>query len=210
MIAKETTVGLILCGGRASRMGGGDKSLLALGQRTIMDFVVQRLSPQVGRIAISANGDPSRFARFALPVLADPLPGNPGPLAGILAGMEWVADFPGCTTILSVAGDTPFFPPDLALRLADAADRKDRIAVAASEGRRHPVFALWPVSLRCDLRDFIASGQGKVSAFMDRHGVAQVDFPSVERDSACVDPFFNINTPEDLASAKLFAEALEA
>jgi molybdopterin-guanine dinucleotide biosynthesis protein A len=140
--------GVVLAGGRATRLGGGDKPLRPLGGRPMLARILERLKPQVGNIALSANGDPARFAGYGLPVLADEEPaGQAGPLAGILSGMVW-AKTQGSRQMLTVAGDTPFFPLDLAARLAEArAGHADHIAVALSGGRRHPVFALWPVSL---------------------------------------------------------------
>lgn len=196
--------GVVLAGGRATRLGGGDKPLRPLGGRPMLARVVERLRPQVGNIALSANGDPARFAEYGLPVLADEGPaGLAGPLAGILSGMAW-AKAEGRRKVLTVAGDTPFFPADLAAQLADAvADREDHIAVAASGGRRHPVFALWPVSLEADLRGFLAtSATFSVAAFLERHQTASVDFPMPIAGGTALDPFFNVNTPEDLAQAE--------
>ena len=142
--------GLVLAGGRATRLGGGDKPLRLLGGRPMLARVLERLLPQVEQIAISANGDPARFAAFGLPVLPDDGPaGRAGPLAGILSGLQWARREAAFEKLLTVAGDTPFFPTDLAARLnAASAGHPDRIAVAASGGRRHPVFALWPVVAR--------------------------------------------------------------
>ncbi|HEY6631647.1 MAG TPA: molybdenum cofactor guanylyltransferase MobA [Rhizobiaceae bacterium] len=193
--------GVVLAGGRATRLGGGDKPLRPLGGRPMLARIVERLKPQVGTIALSANGDPARFAGYGLPVLADDGPrGQAGPLAGILSGMAW-AKAQGSWQVLTVAGDTPFFPLDLAARLADAiVGRPDHIAVAVSAGRRHPVFALWSVSLEADLRDFLArSDKLSVAAFLERHQAVSVDFPSTGQ---ALDPFFNVNTPEELAQAE--------
>lgn len=206
MTAKSATAGVILAGGRATRLGGGDKPLRALGGRPMLARILERFGPQVGPIAISANGDPARFAEYGLPVLADDGPGGQvGPLAGILSGLAW-AKAEGCRNMLTVAGDTPFFPFDLAERLADAvAGRPDNVAVAASRGRRHPVFALWPVGLEADLRDFLAASAGfSVAAFLDRHGTVSVDFAVASTGVRPIDPFFNVNTPEDLAQAEAF------
>jgi molybdopterin-guanine dinucleotide biosynthesis protein A len=194
----KAPLGLILAGGRATRMGGGDKGLLRLGGRTLLERVVDRVSPQVEGLALNANGDPARFARFGLPVLADPLPGFPGPLAGVLAGLDWAAA-QGANDVVSVAADTPFFPPDLVPRLLMARDEAAvPIALAATPGpERHPTFGLWPVALRDDLRAALEGGLRKVVDWTDRHGAASAVFPV-----GGYDPFFNVNTPEDLAKAE--------
>lgn len=188
---------IILAGGRATRMGGGDKCLLDLDGRPILARIVDRLAPQCGPLALNANGDPARFAAFGLPVVADSLPDHPGPLAGILAGMDWAAGL-GADRILSVAGDTPFFPADLALRLTQAGEG---IVLAASRTAgdqviAHPTFGLWPTALRDDLRAALASGQRRVRAFAASHGAAAAVWEADPED-----PFFNINTPEDLDRA---------
>ncbi len=197
---------MILAGGRATRMGGGDKPLLPLGGRTMLDLVLDRLSPQAGGIALNANGDPARFAAFALPVLADSLPDHPGPLAGILAAMDWAIAL-GVPHVLTVAGDTPFFPGDLAQRLLERRGSRG-LALAASrdaqgQTRDHPTFGLWPTSLRQDLAECLAQGQGRVRSFAARHqpGLAiWDDWP--------LDPFMNVNTPDDLARAEAALAAL--
>jgi molybdopterin-guanine dinucleotide biosynthesis protein A len=196
--------GIVLAGGRATRLGGGDKPLRPLGGRPMLAHILERLGPQVGVVAISANGDPARFAEYGLPVLADDGPsGQAGPLSGILSGMAW-AKQEGSSKVLTVAGDTPFFPRDLAARLAGAvAGKPDHIAVAASGGHRHPVFALWPVGLEGDLSDFLTkSATFSVAAFLERHETVSVDFPIAAIGGKKVDPFFNVNTPEDLAQAE--------
>lgn len=194
-------VGVILAGGRATRMGGGDKGLLRLGGRRILDLVIERIAPQVDALALNANGDPARFAALGLPVLRDAREGRPGPLAGVEAGLAWAAD-QGASHLVTVAADTPFFPCDLVPQLLLAAERQGRpIALAATlDGsgglRRHPTFGLWPVALRADLSAALEDGVRKVVAWTDRHGTALAAFP-VERG----DPFFNVNRPEDLARA---------
>ncbi len=194
------TVGVILAGGRASRMGGGDKALLELGESTLLDHVIARLRPQCAALAINANGDPARFARLGLPVIADTIGGLPGPLAGILAGMEWAAARGG-DSLVSAAGDTPFLPGDLAERLRDAGG--GGLALAASvdgEGvqRLHPTFGLWPVALRGDLRAALERGERKVATWAQNHGAAVAQFAAGEG----TDPFFNVNTPNDLERAR--------
>lgn len=181
---------VILAGGQARRMGGGDKPLLMLRGQPILSHVIARITPQVEALAISANGDPARFATYELPVLPDTIAGFPGPLAGILAGMDWAAGL-GIDRLLSVPGDTPFLPRDLVQRMADAA-----FPMAASDGRAHPVVAIWPVVLRDKLRAALIAGERRVGRFAADCGAKVVDFP------AAPDPFFNINTPEDLADAE--------
>jgi molybdenum cofactor guanylyltransferase len=203
--------GIILAGGLSRRMGGGDKPLLSLGNRRLVDHVAARLQPQVGALAINANGDPSRFAGPGLPVLPDNVPDYAGPLAGILTGLEWAATNPACQALASAAGDTPFFPRDLVDRLAEAARRQPgMIAVASSAGRWHPTFALWPLGLREALRHFLVEEDNRrVSAFMERHGFVAVEFPVLEAKGEPVDPFFNINTPDDLAQAERLLQIVE-
>jgi molybdenum cofactor guanylyltransferase len=187
-------------------MGGGDKSLQLIGGKRILAHIIDRLRPQLDRVALSANGDTARFAAFSLPVVADGLPNFPGPLAGILAGMDWAGTLPACTHVVSIAGDTPFFPRDLVERLAAGSDSPFSIAVASSNGRRHPVFALWPIALRDELSHFLQSGNGKVSAFFDRHAAVDVEFRLAISQDATFDPFFNINTPGDLDEAQRILE----
>lgn len=194
--------GVILAGGRATRMGGGDKGLLPLGDGTLLDRVIARLAPQVSGLALNANGDPSRFASLGLPVLPDSVAGYPGPLAGVLAGLDWAAG-EGAETLVTVAADTPFFPPDLVARLeAEARGMAHPLVLAATpdpdRGRvRHPTFGLWPVALRDDLRDALGDGLRKVVLWTDRHGGREALFDAPGRD-----PFFNVNTPDDLQAAE--------
>lgn len=195
--------GVILAGGQARRMGGGDKGRLVLGGQTLLDRVIDRLGSQVGRMALSANGDPGRFAEYGLTVLPDTVAGFPGPLAGVLAGMDWAASI-GVSHVVTAAADTPFFPDDLAGRLSETAYRAGTpIALAATleEGRlvRHPTFGLWPVALRFDLRNALEDGLRKVVLWTDRHGAASTVFLG--------DPFFNINTPEDYIQAERIVRA---
>jgi len=191
-------------------MGGGDKPLLSLGKVRLIDHVAARLKPQVATLGLNANGDPARFAAMDLPVLEDTVPGHAGPLAGILTGLEWAATQTSCQWLMSVAGDTPFFPEDLVERLVAAVhDRPGAIAVASSSGRLHPTFALWPLSLRDALRHFLVDEDNRrVSAFMDSHGHVEVEFPMIEAGGQKIDPFFNINTPDDLATAKPLLQSL--
>jgi len=201
--------GLVLAGGLSRRMGGGDKCLRPFAGATILDRIVARLAPQVASIALNANGDAARFARFGLPVLADTVEGHAGPLAGILAGLRWArVAHPGATHMVSVASDAPFFPGDLAARLlAGAHAAGTRLACAASAGQAHPVFGLWPVALADDLeRAMLEEGMRKVDAWTSRHGCVEVDFPLAD----CFDPFFNVNRPEDLASAEVLLRGAAA
>ncbi|MCR8724921.1 molybdenum cofactor guanylyltransferase MobA [Frigidibacter sp. ROC022] len=186
--------GLILAGGRGSRMGGADKAFLTLGGSSLLARVIDRFAPQVDRLALSANGDPARFSGFGLPVLPDPVPGFPGPLAGLLAGLDWAAGA-GAETLVTVATDTPFLPPDLVPRLLLAGDGGP--ALAATPGGLHPTFALWPVTLAGALRDRLAAGHRRLSDFAAAHGAATASFPDQP-----FDPFLNINTAEDLARAE--------
>ncbi|MDJ0629024.1 MAG: molybdenum cofactor guanylyltransferase MobA [Rhodobacter sp.] len=200
--------GVILAGGLARRMGGGDKSLKLLGGRTILAHVIDRLRPQVSHMALNANGDPARFAAYGLPVIADSLPDYPGPLAGVLAGLDWAAG-QGADAIVTVAADTPFFPMNLASCLRAAAKTAGQpIALAATphpEGRqlRHPTFGLWPVALRDDLRAALRQGLRKIVLWTDAHGAANAPF-----DADPYDPFFNLNTPEDMVSAESILRTL--
>lgn len=201
----KAPLGVILAGGRASRMGGGDKALLRLGDATLLDHVIRRFAPQVAALALSANGDPARFDRFRLPVLPDVTPDFPGPLAGVLAGLDWAAGQgggQGAEAIVTVAADTPFLPEDLVPRLLLAAEEAGTpIALAATGSGRHPTFGLWPVALRDDLRLALAGGTRKVTDWADRHGAATAHFPDLP-----FDPFFNVNTPDDLARAREMAQ----
>ena len=192
-------------------MGGGDKPLLSLGKIRLIEHVTARLGSQVATLALNANGDPARFAGTNLRVLADTIQGHAGPLAGILTGLEWAATNIGCRLLVSAAGDTPFFPGDLVERLADAArERPGVIAVASSDGRWHPTFALWPLGLSDALRHFLVEEDNRrVSAFMERHGFVEVEFPMLEAGGERIDPFFNINTPDDLAEAERLLQSLE-
>ena len=185
-------LGVILAGGLARRMGGGDKGLLPLGEATILDRVIARLAPQVAGLALNANGDPARFARLGLPVIADSVEGYPGPLAGVLAGLDWAAG-QGASHIVTAAWDTPFFPPDLARRLEA---EPGPITLARTPQGRHPTFGLWPVDLADDLRAALLAGTRKVLDWTDRHGTSYADFDGEP------DPFFNVNTPDDLAAAE--------
>ncbi|MFD1379019.1 molybdenum cofactor guanylyltransferase MobA [Fodinicurvata halophila] len=179
--------------------GGGDKCLRELAGKTILQHVMERVSPQVKALAINANGDPARFDDYGLPVVSDSIEGFAGPLAGVLTGMEWAAEHvPGCELIATFATDAPFVPTDLVPRLQAALERSGSdIAAASSGGRAHPVFGLWPVALREDLRDaMIREEVRKVDVFTARYKLVTVDWSN-----APLDPFYNVNHPEDFDRA---------
>jgi molybdopterin-guanine dinucleotide biosynthesis protein A len=194
--AEAGRLGVILAGGRGSRMGGVDKALIRLGPETLLARAERRLGAQVGALVVSANGDPARLGS-ALEVLADPVPGFPGPLGGVLAGLDRASEA-GAAGIVTVAVDTPFFPGDLVARLAAAGVP---LAVAATEEagrlRWHGAFALWPVAARGAVREALARGERRVRAVAEALGAVPVVFPRQG-----VDPFLNVNTPEDLAEAE--------
>lgn len=192
--------GIILAGGLGSRMGGRDKALLELGGEPLHARAARRLAPQVAFLALNANGDAARFGDRAPPVVRDDGEAGAGPLAGVLAGLRWAAARdPACAAIVTVAVDTPFFPDDLVRRLAGAGARSAAIVTAASGGRRHPTVSLWPLAIADDLAAHLASGGSRrMTAFVDAAGHARVDFPF----DGGGDPFFNINTPADLAAAR--------
>ncbi len=195
--------GVLLAGGLARRMGGGDKPMRVIGGRTILERVIARLAPQCDGLILNANGDPARFAAFGLPVIADGVPDFPGPLAGILAALDWAAaNRPGVKFMLSAAADCPFLPRDLVARLAAAREAQDaELAVAASGGQSHPVIGLWSVRLRDELRHaLVVEDIRKIDRWTARYKLATVSWPT-----APVDPFFNANTVEDVAEAERLA-----
>ena len=191
---RDSIPAVILAGGLSRRMGGGDKGLLPFGDGTVLSSIIRRLAPQARPIGLNANGDPGRFAVLGLPVLPDSLPDRLGPLAGLLAAMEWATSL-GADRVLTVPGDAPFLPPDLLLRLSKAGAP----AIAASGGWVHPVVGLWPVTLAASLRHNLAQGLRRVEPFAQAAGATTVEFP-IPPDSP--DPFLNLNTPEDLAAAR--------
>ena len=196
-------VGLLLAGGLSRRMGGGDKARIKIGGTSILQRVLGCLTPQCSRLIINANGDPARFADTGLPVVADSVPDFAGPLAGILAGLDWAAqNTPDVNWLVSVPGDCPFLPKNLVTRLHEArATSNVPLACARSGEWRHPVVGLWPVALRQDLRQaLVGEGLHKIELWTERHGVASAEWPA-----APIDPFFNVNTPEDAAQAEAIA-----
>lgn len=195
-------LGVVLAGGLSSRMGGGDKPLKVVGGQTILARVLARLAPQCNGLVLNANGDPARFAGFGLPVVADSIEGFAGPLAGILAGLDWAAlNRPDVATIISLPADCPFLPGDLVDRL-EAARQKAGVplAAAASGGWTHPVIGLWPVAIRSTLRAALLGGERKIDRFTPTLGIAHAEWPV-----APFDPFFNANTPDDVAEAERLA-----
>lgn len=200
----SVVAGVILAGGLSRRMGGGDKPLLSLAGKPMIGHVIDRLGPQCEAVAINANGDPKRFNSFGYPVFPDSIGDFSGPLAGVLSGMEWAAENGNFTHVVTAAADTPFLPEDLVAKLLEAAGgSQDTIVLASSNDRRHPVFGLWPVALRDDLRSWMQSTDTfKVLAWVDRHANAKVDFPMTRIGNEVVDPFFNANTPDDMERAE--------
>ena len=188
-------IGCILAGGRASRLGGIDKSLTEIGRRTVLERIIERIGPQVKSTVLNANGDHQRFAATRLPVVADSIQGFAGPLAGIVTGLEWAQEH-GSEWMLSIPADTPFLPSDLVARLREALTGND-IACAASNGRRHPIVALWPVTVIGELRSQLTAGRlRKAEAFVERYRVGLAEWSAEP-----YDPFFNINRPQDVIEA---------
>jgi len=196
----EAVTGMILAGGKSRRMGGGDKSLSLLGGRPLIAHVIDRIRPQVSDLIVNAAADGERFREFGLEVVCDVIEGQAGPLAGVLTGMEWLSENrPGCEWLLTVPVDTPFLPPDLVRRLAEAVSNdKADMACALSGGRTHPVIGLWPARLSGVLRHALTvEDVRKIDAWTARYRIAHVEFATVPQD-----PFFNVNRPEDLAEAE--------
>jgi molybdopterin-guanine dinucleotide biosynthesis protein A len=203
MTSAPLPLGLVLAGGLARRMGGGDKTRIRIGGKTILERVLARLKPQCAAVILNANGDPARFADTGLPVVPDTVPDFAGPLAGILAGLDWAAaHVPAIADVASVPGDCPFLPADLVARLSAARQATGvPLACARSGDWRHPVVGLWPVALREDLRRaLVEENMHKIESWTARHGIAIGDWPATP-----VDPFFNVNTPADAAEAERIA-----
>jgi molybdopterin-guanine dinucleotide biosynthesis protein A len=202
-VATPETLGVVLAGGLARRMGGGDKARIRVGGTTILECVLARLRPQCSRLVLNANGDATRFADTGLAVVADSLPDHAGPLAGILAGLDWAANHtPEIAWVVSAPSDCPFLPRDLVARMHQARVAAGAPLACARSGEwRHPVIALWPVALREDLRRALVSeGVRKVDQWIGRYGVGIAEWPAVP-----IDPFFNVNTPEEAAEAARMA-----
>ena len=202
-MSNEAIPGVLLAGGLARRMGGGDKPMRQIGGRTILERVIARLKPQCGELILNANGDPARFARFGLPVIPDTVENFPGPLAGILAALDWAAAHrPGVSIVLSAAADCPFLPRDLVARLNEAlVNEAAQLAVAASGGQSHPVIGLWSVALRDELRHaLVQEDVRKIDRWTARYKLATVTWPTKP-----LDPFFNANTMDDIAEAERLA-----
>ena len=199
--------GVILAGGKSTRMGGVDKALVEVGGKPMITHAVARLKRQTPTLAINSNNPESDYSKYRLPVISDGFEDRLGPLAGVLAGLKWAAK-KGCPLVVTAAGDTPFFPIDLVERLhAAIKDSELPIALAATRNQvarlvRHPTFGLWPTRLADDLEEALVGGVRKVVHWTDRHGAATVEFPCGE-----YDPFFNINTPEDVDRANSMLEA---
>jgi molybdenum cofactor guanylyltransferase len=200
--------GVLLAGGLARRMGGGDKPMRMIAGRTILDRVIARLAPQCDGLILNANGDPARFAAFGLPVIADGVADFPGPLAGILAALDWAAaNRPNVSLVLSAAADCPFLPRDLVARLSRAlTEQSAQLAVAASDGQSHPVIGVWSVALRDELRHaLVVEDVRKIDRWTARYKLATVTWPTTP-----LDAFFNANTVDDIAEAERLATLDEA
>lgn len=209
-ITKNEIVGVLLAGGRSSRMGGGEKGLKLLGGKPMIGHVIGRLRLQVGAMIINSNADISLYRQFGLPVIADVYEGYAGPLAGILTGMMWAKEnHPAARWIATAACDTPFFPENYVAALHKAIDASDpAISIAASGEHCHYVFGLWPLSLADDLASALLDGQRKVQDWIECYTNFTVNFPPEERAGQMVDPFFNANTPEEFALAERLLEGM--
>ena len=203
MKAHHHVVGVLLAGGQARRMGGGDKCLQMLGGTSLLNHAIQRAQPQVDTLILNANGDAERFDVAGVPIVADVIDGFAGPLAGILSALEWTADNASDhETVASFPTDAPFFPVDLVDTMLEARRQAGAmLACAASGGRTHPVFGIWPVSLRHELRQALEDGERKIDRWTEQYPIVTVEFAAVG-----FDPFFNANTPEDLVQAERLLE----
>ena len=200
-----TVAGILVAGGKSSRMGGGDKCMRLLAGKPILEHIIERVGPQVSQLVINTNGDPKRFSSFGLQVILDSVDGYFGPLAGVLSGMEWTKkNLSDCKWIVTIATDTPFLPANLVQRLIEAATNYSAdVTFASSAQRRHPVFGLWPVSLSDDLRHaLIHEGIRKIDHWANKYNCVEVAF-----DEELVDPFFYINKPDDLVQAELLLDS---
>ena len=204
----EGVIGIVLAGGRSSRMGKY-KSLLPLAGRPLLDHVIEKLRPQLDEIVLNVNGDPARVASCGLPIVQDSIDGHLGPLAGIHAGLDWAkANRPKSRFVITVAADTPLFPTDLVSMLCGATDMAEpKLVVAKSESGVHPVFGLWPVALAPRIEEALRRDERKTLDFVKAHQAEEVEFPPILIGGRAVDPFFNINRPEDLAEAEALLRA---
>ena len=203
MLDKDKVLGVILAGGQARRMGGADKPLTEIAGKPLLQYVVERLSPQLTHLLLNANGDAERYAQFNLPVQEDIVTGFAGPLAGVLSAMAWARAFqPQVSHVITVAADTPFYPGEYVDNMLAAVDEKNTLACASYKGRTQPVFGLWPVDLHNELHQALVEEDiHKVDLFTARYGVADVNF-----DAMPFNPFFNVNRIEDVAAGEaLFA-----
>ncbi|MGR9204725.1 molybdenum cofactor guanylyltransferase MobA [Rhizobium leguminosarum] len=202
-LGRSDIAGVVLAGGRSQRMGR-DKAGVMLGAESLLHHVLTRLAQQAPLVAVNADA-----AAEGVPVVPDRFRGKAGPMAGIHAAMVYAAGRPSITHVVTVSVDCPFFPADLVARLAAAIEHPSQIAIAASEGRSHPVFGLWPVTLAADLEAWITTDEKRrVRDFLLRHDVTEVAFPLHPTRASLLDPFFNINTPDDLVEAERWLEAL--
>lgn len=194
-------LGVVLAGGLSRRMEGPEKSLLKLGEKSLVSHVVDQLKQETPQIIFNANGDASRFSRLRLAIQPDTVEGFVGPLAGVLAGMRWAEEYSNATHLVTAAADTPFFPKDyVSTMLKHIQNQNVEIALASSNGRRHPTFGLWPIKLADALEYFLVDeGNRKVMLFVERYSNCEVSFDTYEND---IDPFFNVNTPDDMKKAE--------
>lgn len=195
--------GVVLAGGKSSRMGGGDKCFALLAGKPVLAHVIARLEPQVAALAINANVEPARFASFGLPIIADRVKGHAGPLAGLHAALAWATERgANISHVVTVACDTPFLPDDLVERFLAALKETGReCCVARSAEGVHPVIGLWPIGIAGKLEAALDRGQRKASAWAEQQGAVEVFFPPTQIGGRAIDPFFNINRPENLAEA---------
>jgi len=204
MARSTPIVGVLLAGGLSRRMGGGDKNQLQLGGKLILDRLIDRVKPQVSTLILNANGDAERFSKYDLPVVGDVIDGFAGPLAGVLTGLEWASEHePACEWVATFATDAPFVPEDMVAKLLHAIVGENAdMACAMSNGRTHPPFALWPVRLKDDLhRAMVDEDMRKIDLWTARYQIVHVPFENPD-----LDPFFNINKPENLSEAERFLE----
>jgi len=200
---QEPVIGALLAGGQSRRFGGGDKTLSALAGKPMLDHAVERLTPQVNTLILNANGDPARFSAYGLTVVPDPVGDHAGPLAGVLAGLDWARRESDARWVVTAAGDSPLFPDDLVARLMAGIDgRYPAIALAACGGQTHPTFGLWPIALADDLANALKTGMRRIVSWTDNHDCTVVDFAERTLGGRAFDPFFNVNTREDLMAAE--------